>query len=126
MITSRGIASLVLMPKAKTLRLRCWIEVDGKKFFGPGPAQLLGLIDECGSITEAARQMKMSYKKAWDLVNNINNEAQKPFVTLKKGGEKGGGASLTPTGKKVIGEYRKLSKKLDEVAQSHKAILKSI
>jgi molybdate transport system regulatory protein len=114
------------MAKTKALRIRCWIDVNGAKFFGPGPAQLLTLIDECGSITEAAKQMKMSYKKAWDLVNNINRQAEKPFVTLKKGGEKGGGAALTTTGKKVISEYQVLTKKLDKVLQSHKTILKSI
>jgi len=70
--------------------------------------------------------MNLSYKKAWDLVNNINAQAQKPFVTLKKGGEKGGGATLTPTGKKVIGEYEVLTQKLNKVLQSHKTILKSI
>lgn len=114
------------MEKTKSLRIRCWIDVNGTKFFGPGPAQLLGLIEECGSITEAAKQMNMSYKKAWDLVNNMNTQAHKPFVTLKKGGEKGGGAALTATGKKVVSEYQALTKKLDKVLQSHKGILKSI
>jgi molybdate transport system regulatory protein len=114
------------MKKVKTLRFRCWIDVNGRKFFGPGPAQLLTLIDECGSVTEAAKQMKMSYKKAWDLVSNINSQAEKPFVTLKKGGEKGGGAALTAAGKKVITDYELLTKKLTKVLESHKDILKSI
>jgi molybdate transport system regulatory protein len=114
------------MEKVKTIRLRCWIDVNGKKFFGPGPAQLLSLIDEYGSVTEAAKQMQMSYKKAWDLVSNINAQAKKPFVTLTKGGEKGGGAALTATGKKVIAEYEALTKKLDKIVSSHQKILKSI
>lgn len=112
--------------KTKTIRLRCWIDIDGKKFFGPGPYELLSLIEEHGSITEASRKMEMSYKKAWDLVSNLNKKGKTPFVNLQKGGDKGGGASLTPTGKKVIKEYQVLTKKLNTVLEGHPDILKWI
>ena len=114
------------MVKNKNLRIRCWIDVDGKKFFGPGPAELFTHIEECGSISEAAKKMKMSYKKAWDLINNINTQGQKPFVKLQKGGEKGGGATLTATGTKVVAEYRLLTKKLNAIIEKNQDVLKWI
>lgn len=74
----------------KEIRFRCWISVEGEKFFGPGRMELLGHIHSEGSLSRAARKMGMSYKKAWDMVNDLNSRGSKPFVLLKKGGEKGG------------------------------------
>ena len=51
--------------KSIRIRVRCWVEVDGVKFFGPGPADLLQRIIDFGSITKAAKSMGMSYKKPW-------------------------------------------------------------
>ena len=112
--------------KKKEIRLRCWIEIDGEKFFGPGPAELLELIGEVGSIANAAKKMGMSYKKAWDMVEELNTRGQKPFVISRKGGEKGGGAELTETGKKVILKYRNLTAKLKAIVENDKDILKLV
>lgn len=112
--------------KKKEIRLRCWIEIDGEKFFGPGPAELLELIGEVGSIANAAKKMGMSYKKAWDMVEELNTRGQKPFVISRKGGEKGGGAELTETGKKVISKYRNLTAKLNAIVENDKDILKLV
>lgn len=51
---------------------KLWIEIDGLKYFGCGPCTLLQLIEETGSIRQAALRMHMSYKKAWELVNRLN------------------------------------------------------
>jgi molybdate transport system regulatory protein len=110
----------------KELRLRCWITVDGFKYFGPGPAELLELIQETGSISKAALKMKMSYKKAWDIVDELNKHARKPIVISRKGGEKGGGAELTPQGLKILNSYRHLVRKLTKVIDRDKSILKLI
>src|SRR5579862_646796 len=83
--------------KNKEIRIRCWIDIKGAKHFGPGPAELLAGIDESGSISEAAKQMGMSYKKAWKIVSRLNENGQKPYVEVRKGGQKGGGTELTPT-----------------------------
>ncbi|HEY5826646.1 MAG TPA: LysR family transcriptional regulator [Cyclobacteriaceae bacterium] len=110
--------------KSKKLRIRCWIEVDGEKFFGPGPAELLGLIDKHGSIARAAAKMGMSYKKAWDIVQNINTHGKTPLVEIRKGGGHGGGTSLTKTGKSVLKEYHSLTDKIDKLVAKNSNVLK--
>jgi molybdate transport system regulatory protein len=110
----------------KSLRIRCWIDVNGKKFFGPGPVELLQRVGKTGSIAKAAKSMGMSYKKAWKMVDRLNAKGQKPYVVPHKGGEKGGGAELTASAKKVLTAYGKLSKQLDAVAAKHSSILKLV
>jgi len=102
----------------KEIRYRCWVEVDGEKFFGPGPAQLLLLIEQEGAVAKAAKKMGMSYKKAWELVNRLNSKSRQPFVVLQKGGEKGGGATLTPTGREFLAHYQQLCRKLQAVVDA--------
>ena len=78
------------------------------RFFGPGRLQLLENIIETGSISQAAKQMGMSYKKAWDMVNSINQHTIKPIVATQTGGEKGGGTIVTEEGKQLIAAFKKL------------------
>jgi molybdate transport system regulatory protein len=85
-----------------------WLESDGKHFFGPGPVELLERIDETGSISEAARGMRMSYKKAWELVNTLNAQCTRPVVIPRTGGEKGGGSSITDEARELINYHRLL------------------
>ena len=85
----------------KEIRIRCWIDIDGKKFFRPGPAELLQLIGETGSIARAAKSMGMSYKKAWGIIVNMNSKSSKPLVISHKGGQSRGGAEVTEAGRKV-------------------------
>jgi molybdate transport system regulatory protein len=73
---------------------------------GPGKADLLEGIDALGSIAGAGRQMRMSYKRAWQLVVELNGCFDAPLVDASKGGSGGGGASLTPLGKKLLRGYR--------------------
>ncbi|HEX8059779.1 MAG TPA: ModE family transcriptional regulator [Cyclobacteriaceae bacterium] len=110
----------------KRIRNRCWIEINGEKFFGPGPAELLERIDKTGSVAKAAKAMDMSYKKAWDLVSELNAKGSKPYVLAHKGGKKGGGAEVTPAGMKVLSEYRKLTGKLDDILSKHERLLSLI
>jgi molybdate transport system regulatory protein len=85
-----------------------WLEHDGRRFFGPGPVQLLEGIEETGSISKAAKKMKMSYKKAWDIVNNLNATANSPLVLTAAGGEKGGGSTISPEARELITAYKQL------------------
>lgn len=103
------------MEGIKQLRTRCWIDIDGKKFFGPGRAQLLMMIAKNGSLSKAAKEMGMSYRKAWSMVEDMNQRGQKPYVDLHKGGAEGGGAELTGTGKKVLSTFLKMN---DEITIS--------
>ncbi len=110
--------------KKKEIRLRCWIEIDGVKFFGPGPAELLEHIEREGSLAQAAKQMGMSYKKAWDIIDRLNAQSKNKFVESYKGGETGGRAELTKQGKTFVALYRSLEKKLNAVISKENKLLK--
>lgn len=92
------------------LRLRVVFD-DGVRL-GPGKADLLGLIAEHGSIAAAGRAMKMSYKRAWMLVEEMNTAFQNPVVESSRGGSQGGGAHLTATGQEVLKAYRGMEQRL--------------
>lgn len=98
-----------------------WLEGNGKRFFGPGPVQLLELIQETGSINQAAKRMKMSYKKAWELINNLNSMAGTPLVITSTGGDNGGGSAISEEALQLIAYHRELrarfSKFLEEETQ---------
>jgi molybdate transport system regulatory protein len=73
---------------------------------GPGKAELLHLIDSTGSISAAAREMGMSYRRAWTLVETMNNAFHEPLVAAATGGKGGGGAQVTPFGHEALKRYR--------------------
>ena len=87
-------------------RLTLRIDFDAGRQIGPGKIRLLELIDSAGSISAAGRQMGMSYRRAWLLVDDLNRCFREPLVAAQVGGVKGGGASLTPFGRSVVGHYR--------------------
>ena len=72
---------------------------------GPGKASLLAAVDATGSISAAARQMGMSYRRAWMLIADMNACFVAPVVETAKGGERGGGARMTPFGRDVLARY---------------------
>jgi molybdate transport system regulatory protein len=73
---------------------------------GPGKANLLEAIGRTGSISAAGREMEMSYRRAWLLVEAINSDFAKPLVSTATGGKRGGGAELTAFGADVLRRYR--------------------
>ena len=75
---------------------------------GPGKAELLGRIQETGSIAAAGRDMGMSYKRAWMLVEEMNTAFQQPLVISTRGGPGGGGAQVTPAGLVVMQLYHQV------------------
>jgi molybdate transport system regulatory protein len=90
------------------LKVRVWVERRGKKVLGPGRVELLGHIDRHHSISAAAKQMNMSYRRAWGLVRAMNEAAGEPLVEVTTGGAGGGGASLTARGREAIALYQRL------------------
>ena len=76
---------------------------------GPGKADLLEAIAATGSISAAARSMRMSYRRAWLLVDTMNECFKTRLVITAKGGADGGGAALTPIGRLVLRKYRTLA-----------------
>lgn len=87
-----------------------WLSVDGKSLGGRGRFALLGLIDACGSISQAARRMGMTYKNAWDAVDAMNTAAGEPLVARTVGGRGGGGARLTERGRQLIRHFEQLER----------------
>ena len=95
-------------------RLRLRLHFGPASMFGPGRADLLEAISELGSISAAGRKMKMSYRRAWMLVEALNTGFAAPLVDSSRGGAAGGGAKLTPEGVAVLAHYRKLEQILAE------------
>lgn len=83
-----------------------WLTVDGEKFGGEQRIALLAKIAECGSITQAAKAIKMSYKAAWDAIDAMNNLAGEPLMARAAGGKGGGGTRLTPRGEQLVKNFR--------------------
>jgi molybdate transport system regulatory protein len=83
--------------------IRIDLEPGGR--IGPGKIALLEAIRETGSITAAAVAMKMSYRRAWLLVDELNKLLSEPAVATPLGGATGGGTTLTPAGEKIIALY---------------------
>ena len=98
--------------KAIAVKGRLWLEVDGETFIAPGRVTLLERIDEYGSITKAAKSMKMSYRHAWLLVDDMNKKAPSPLVMRVTGGKGGGGTSLTEEGKTVVTRFKRMLEEL--------------
>jgi len=93
---------------------RIWIETANGKVLGFGRVELLERIHALGSIRQAALQMKMSYKQAWDMINHINENFEEPLVVSQRGGKGGGKAVVTPMGLKAIEQYHALHNKFRE------------
>ena len=87
-----------------------WIEKDEKSFIGPGRIKLLQNIQLHGSISKAAKEMKMSYKAAWDSVDIMNKLSNKPLVSKVSGGKGGGGTVITSHAKELIQAYEELTR----------------
>ena len=92
---------------------------------GPGKVRLLELIAETGSISAAARQMEMSYRRAWLLIDEVNGIFGNPVVETATGGAGGGGAKVTPLGEAVIAAFRDIENTATELVQTKLAKLLS-
>lgn len=87
---------------------RLWISKAKQNFLGKGRIELLEHIHQTGSISGAAKIMKMSYKAAWDAIDAINKRSEEPLVERSTGGKGGGGTRLTPKGLEYISLYKKI------------------
>jgi len=87
-------------------RLSIRIDLAGGDRIGPGKIALLEAIGATGSISAAARQLGMSYRRAWLLVEEVNAALRQPAVDAATGGRHGGGAVLTAVGRRIIAHYR--------------------
>jgi len=99
------------------------IDFEGGGRLGPGKARLLECIAETGSISAGARAMGMSYKRAWDLVEETARIAGEPVVETRAGGAQGGGARLTPAGERLLATFRAIEQAAAEAAAPYIAKL---
>jgi molybdate transport system regulatory protein len=100
------------------VRLTVRIDLGESASIGPGKAKLLEKIAEAGSIRGAAATMGMSYRRAWLLVQELEEIMGAPVVTAATGGAKGGGASLTKLGAGVLKHYRAVERRAKRSAGS--------
>jgi molybdate transport system regulatory protein len=95
-----------------SIRITARLIAKGERAFGPGKADLLERIAAEGSISKAAKSMEMSYSRAWQLVDAMNQSFRQPLVESSAGGRKGGGAVLTRMGEEVLAQFRRMEGKL--------------
>jgi len=91
---------------------------------GPGKIALLEAIRDTGSISAAARRLRMSYRRAWVLVDDLNRRVSKDVVEATPGGKFGGGTTLSPTGYRLVALYREIERKaLRHTSSATRALL---
>jgi molybdate transport system regulatory protein len=108
------------MPKKKRPAFKMRIRVyAGDRMLGPGKMQLLESIDATGSLSAAAKQMGMSYMRAWTLVQELNCDPERPMIEMSRGGAGGGTASVTSFGVKILGLYQEMDRAATRAASAN-------
>ena len=88
------------------VRFRMRIRKGDTVALGPGKVELLEAVREHGSISAAARSLDMSYRRAWLLIDELNQSLKSPATVSEQGGQSGGGCVLTPVGENIVRLYR--------------------
>jgi molybdate transport system regulatory protein len=97
--------------------VRFRIDFSDNNHLGPGKIALLEAVQTAGSISDAARMLKMSYRRAWLLVSSLNSAFNEPVVISATGGKGGGGAHVTAFGSSLIAQYRALECDIAQLAK---------
>ena len=108
---------------AAALSVRLRFGVDAR--IGPGKIALLEAIARTGSIAAAGREMGMSYRRAWLLIDSLNRMFDEPVVHAISGGAHGGGAGLSALGGELVAAYRAMERETEDAVARHFAALKS-
>ena len=105
------------------IKSKIWIESEEGILLGEGRVKLLKMIEETGSLNKASKSLKISYQKAWRMIDEMNTFPTHPIIKTQIGGSKGGGTSLTDYGKSLILIYDTINKEcwkfLDEQLEKH-------
>lgn len=120
---SEKLAKLPGEAYSQNIRARFWI--TGKKggYVGIGRIELLEKIAELGSMSQAAKSMGMSYKKAWKLIEELNAMYDEPLIVKAKGGKSGGGSVITPKGLTLIKDFKSIECELSQLLEKLSANL---
>ena len=100
-------------------RLSIRLDLASGARIGPGKVAVLEQIARSGSISAAGRALRMSYRRTWELVEELNRSLGTPVVETAAGGSGGGGAELTPAGKAVVERYRAIEIDTAHAARKH-------
>ncbi len=106
-------------PASSAHRLSIRIDLASGARIGPGKVALLEAIGQSGSISGAGRALKMSYRRAWVLVEDLNRCLAEPVVATETGGAGGGGARLTQAGNRLVEQYRAMERAAMQTAASY-------
>lgn len=108
------------------IKSKLWIEVDGQPVFGQGRRFLLEAIDSYGSISQAARGINISYRKAWGYIKAMEERLGFKLIERQAGGKNGGGATLTREARAFLEKYAALEKGMQElVDERYKTIFRT-
>ncbi len=107
----QGLAQAGLRP---VVSLRLW---GSQKAFGPGMRELLQRVDNCHSLRMATQQMGLAYSKAWKMLRECEKQLGFALIHRQTGGERGGGSSLTPEGRRLLERYLRLEQAATQAVQ---------
>ena len=99
-------------------RFNVWIEAEGGVVLSPWRARLLAAIETSGSISAAADEMKVPYRRAWEKLKEMETNFGRPLVETEVGGVHGGGARLTPLARDLMEKFQRFEAGLDEEIQA--------
>ncbi len=105
------------MEEALTSHVKLTLRFDGSGFFGPGVAELLELIEECGSIKDACAQMGLSYSKGRYILKRAETVLDFPLLEVRHGGTGGGASCITEKGKRFLTAYREWEAEVSRYAE---------
>jgi molybdate transport system regulatory protein len=110
-----------IMLKAETFTVKMRIRIyAGDRMLGPGKMELLAHINATGSLAAAAKKMRMSYMRAWTLVQNLNSDPDRPVVEMSRGGLGGGGAKVSRFGKRILALYQSMERESTKAATPYR------
>ncbi|MHC1742071.1 MAG: winged helix-turn-helix domain-containing protein [Syntrophobacteraceae bacterium] len=104
--------------KRVEIRSKIWMEIEGEPVFGVGRRFLLHAIDRTGSINRAAKEVKVSYRKAWSYIRAMEERLHVKLVHRRTGGKNGGGATLTDEARVFIDKYERLEVGIREIVDA--------
>ena len=105
-------------PGAWEGRMRLWIDIDGHNALGSGKIRLLDAIAATKSLSAAARQLRMSYRLAWEHLRMLEERTGLTVVERQRGGRSGGGTELTPQGKALLAAFHSFRQEVEEHMRS--------
>jgi len=126
-ISDEDRANIARMIESPRLDIRLRIDFGPAASVGPGKVALLEHIDRVGSLSQAARELGLSYRRAWQLLDDLNHSFTEPVASASVGGVGGGGVQLTAFAQELITAYRDVERAaLEETRTRFTALLKEV